>query len=67
MAQFNISDSVMTSRDIKAGRDEAGPFICRKGTKGVVVKVEKTEWDGVHVRLETGAVWWFKPTQLSLV
>ena len=65
MDEFSISDVVLTSRDIRAGRDESGPFICRKGTKGVVVKVERGEWDGVHVRLDSGVLWWFKPSQLG--
>jgi len=62
---FKESDTVITNREIRAGRDEAGPFVCCKGTKGVVVKVEPSEWDGVHVHLETGALWWFKPGQLD--
>ena len=61
---FSISDLVLTTRDIRAGRDENGPFVCQRGTKGVVVEVEKSEWDGVHVRLDSGALWWFKPSQL---
>ncbi len=66
MEQFSISDSVVTNREVRAGRAEDGPLICNRGTKGVVVEVEPGEWDGVHVRLDTGALWWFKPSQLSL-
>ena len=65
MEEFLISDSVLTNRDIRAGREENGPFICKRGTKGTVVMVEKGEWDGVHVRLDTGILWWFKPSQLD--
>jgi len=64
---FKISDSVVTSREICAGRNENGPFVCHRGTKGIVVKVESGEWDGVHVELETGVLWWFKPSQLDSV
>ena len=63
---FEICDAVVTSRDVRAGRDENGPLVCSRGAKGVVVKVEKGEWDGVHVQLDTGVLWWFKPGQLDV-
>lgn len=67
MEQFSIADTVTINRNIRAGRSEDGPFICNKGTKGIVVKIESSEWDGVHVKLDSGALWWFKPNQLSLL
>ena len=52
MENFSISDVVTINRDIRAGRSEDGPFICSKGEKGIVVEIEASEWDGVHVKLE---------------
>ena len=67
MEQFKISDVVMVNRDIHAGRSEDGQFVCNKGTNGVVVAIESTEWDGIHVKLGTGTLWWFKPSQLIIL
>jgi len=64
--KFQITDAVVTTRQIRAGRTEAGPTICEELTRGTVVDIENSEWDGVHVRLETGVLWWFKPSQLRL-
>ena len=63
---FQITDTVMTTRKIRAGRLEDGPLICNESVKGKVVSIETNEWDGVHVRLDTGVLWWFKPSQLCL-
>ena len=52
---------------MKAGLGEDGPVVCAAGETGMVVKVESHEPDGVHVRLDTGNMWWFKPSQLIVV
>jgi len=67
MSRFLISEVVVTNRDVHAGRSEDGPFVCAKGTKGAVIEIERNEWDGVHVKLENNALWWFKPDQLDHV
>jgi len=59
-------DEVVTTRRIRAGLREDGPLICEAGVKGRIVKIENDEPDGVHVVLENGAKWWFKPGQLRL-
>ena len=67
MHRFSIADRVSTTRVIRSGRTENGPIICQKDMKGTVIKVEHNEWDGVHVKLESGSVWWFKPNQLARI
>lgn len=67
MSTFRVTDRVITSREIRAGRGEDGPYVCEKGVEGDVVKIEASEWDSVHVQLVTGALWWFKPSQLECV
>ena len=64
---FQISDRIIVIRDIRAGLSEDGPVVCSKGTSGVVVKIEKSEPDGIHVRLDSGNLWWFKPNQIDIV
>lgn len=65
MSDFKATDRVRTSREIRAGRGEDGPYVCTKGVEGDVVKIEPSEWDSVHVQLDTGVLWWFKPSQLE--
>jgi len=62
---YSVDDNVRAIRDVKAGLAEKGPVVCSKGDKGVVIKIETHEPDGVHVRLENGSLWWFKPSQLE--
>ena len=64
---FHIADRVQAVRDVRAGLSEKGPFVCKKNDVGVVVRVEKNEPDGVHVRLDSGNLWWFKPSQLEVL
>ena len=64
---IQVSDRVKTSRIVRAGLGEDGPVVCAAGETGMVVKVESHEPDGVHVRLDTGNMWWFKPSQLTVV
>jgi hypothetical protein len=64
---FRIADRVEAIRNIRAGLSEHGPLICSLGEKGVVVKVEISEPDGVHVRLDSGNLWWFKPNQIRVM
>ena len=64
---FQIADRVMTTREIKAGLSEDGPLVCTKGAMGTIVRVENSEPDGVHVRLDSGNLWWFKPSQLETI
>lgn len=65
MENFQVSDRVITTREIKAGLSEDGPLVCKKGTMGIIVTVENSEPDGVHVLLDSGNLWWFKPSQLE--
>ena len=65
MANFATEDRVETTRKIHAGSSEDGPFVCDKGEKGTVQEIDSSEWDGVHVMLDSGVFWWFKPGQLS--
>lgn len=60
-----VNDKVVTTRRIKAGLDEQGPVICEEGTRGVVTSIEKSEPDGIEVRLTSGHMWWFKPNQIK--
>jgi len=62
--EFQVTDTVKTVRQIRAGRLEDGPVICEKNMCGRVVEIEKGEWDGVHVRLDNNVLWWFRPSQL---
>ena len=64
---FKVRDVVHTTRDIRAGRGEDGPEICKVGQKGVVVSLEKNEPDGVCVLLSNKIQWWFKPNQLEKI
>jgi hypothetical protein len=64
---IHVTDRVIITRDIRAGLSEKGPLVCSKGKCGVVVKIEKAEPDGVHVRLDTGSLWWFKPNQIKII
>jgi hypothetical protein len=64
---FLKDDKVMTTRKIRAGLREDGPFVCAEGVAGEVIEVEPSEPDGVRVRLPNGSNWWFKPSQLSRV
>ena len=64
---FQVSDRVIITRDVRAGLSEDGPIVCSKGMSGVVVKVEKSEPDGIHVRLDSGNLWWFKPNQIEAI
>ena len=63
--EFQVMDIVVTTRKIRAGRLEDGPVVCEKDARGRVVAIEKNEWDGVHVRLDSNTLWWFKPNQLQ--
>ena len=67
MYQFKKGETVITIRDIHAGPREDGQFVCKKGTIGQITEIERKEWDGVKVKLATGIIWWFKPTQLRLM
>jgi hypothetical protein len=62
--RFIAGDLVITTKDIRAGMHEDGSHVCDAGLKGRVLEIEPKEWDGVHVLLETGMKWWFKPGQL---
>ena len=64
---FNKWDIVSTTRPIKAGLDEKGPTVCGAGAKGYVIEFNVREPDGVHVMLESGNEWWFKPNQLQVL
>jgi hypothetical protein len=64
-AMINVRDKVVTTRRIKAGLDEQGPVICEEGARGVVTSIEKSEPDGIEVRLASGHMWWFKLNQLK--
>ena len=64
---FRAKDRVLTTRDIKAGLSEDGPKICEAGRYGVVLSVDAKEPDGVHVELQNGIKWWFKPNQLEVI
>ena len=66
MAKFNVDDSVVTIKEVRAGYGEDGSFVCNKGVTGRVLEVDLREWDGVNVELENGTTWWFKPSQLVL-
>ena len=57
---------MVTTKDVRAGMHEDGSYVCGVGIKGRVLEIEPREWDGVHVLLETGMRWWFKPGQLEL-
>jgi|TARA_Y100000310_G_C20582148_1_gene763564 hypothetical protein len=65
MNEFNPGDVVVTSRKICAGIQEDGPWVCDAGIEGRVLEIERDERDGVHVLLENGMSWWFKPGQLK--
>jgi hypothetical protein len=67
MKKFEVSDAVSATRDVYAGAREDGPMVCTKWSKGIVICVEPNEWDGVHVKLESNVLWWFKPSQLMRV
>ncbi len=62
---FLKDERVMTTREIRAGLGEDGPFVCSEGVVGDVIEVEASEPDGVRVRLPNGTSWWFKPSQLT--
>ena len=64
---FRQWDVVMASRDVRAGLDESGPAVCGAGDKGYVISFNSREPDGVHVMLESGNEWWFKPSQLVIL
>ena len=64
---IQVSDRVKTTRIVRAGLSEDGPVVCAAGQTGMVVKVESYEPDGVHVRLDSGNMWWFKPSQLTVI
>ncbi len=64
---IQVSDRVKTKKIVRAGLAEDGPVVCEAGVTGMVVKVESHEPDGVHVRLDTGNMWWFKPSQLTVL
>ena len=65
---IQVSDRVKTTRIVRAGLSEDGPIVCGAGETGMVVKVESYEPDGIHVRLDSsGNMWWFKPSQLTVV
>lgn len=64
---FKVRDVVQTTRVIRAGLGEDGPEICKMGQKGVVVRLESSEPDGVCVLLSDKLEWWFKPNQLEKV
>lgn len=66
MTKFNVDDTVVTAKEVRAGYGEDGPFICNEGAQGRVLEVDLREWDGVNVELENGTTWWFKPSQLIL-
>lgn len=66
MPNFSVDDEVVTTKEVRSGYSEDGPFICKGGVQGRVVEVDPSEWDGVNVELESGATWWFKPAQLVL-
>ena len=66
MSNFSVDDEVVTTRVVRSGYSEDGPFICNEGVQGKVLEVDTSEWDGVSVELESGATWWFKPAQLVL-
>ena len=66
MPKFKVGESVITTKEVRAGRIEDGPFVCDEGVEGVILEVDLREWDGVNVALENGTTWWFKPNQLSL-
>lgn len=61
---YQIGDRVLTSKDVRAGMHEDGPLVCDANVSGTVLEIQKNEWDGVHVKLDTGLMWWFKPGQL---
>ena len=64
---YSIDDKVRATRPVRAGLGENGPVVCDKGATGVIIKIESHEPDGIHVRLENGSLWWFKPNQLEKV
>ena len=66
MPKFKVGESVITAKEVRAGRTEDGPFVCNEGVEGVILEVDLREWDGVNVTLENGTTWWFKPSQLTL-
>ena len=63
---YQIGDRVLTSKIIKAGLQEDGPIVCDQNLTGTVMEIQKNEWDGVYVKMDSGLLWWFKPGQLAL-
>ena len=67
MEYFQIGDKVKTVKEVRAGMHEDGPRVCDRGILGTVLEIQKNEWDGIHVKLDSGQSWWFKPGQLKIL
>ena len=65
MKYFQVGDTVITAKEVRAGMHEDGPVVCGVNLQGTITEIQKKEWDGVGVKLETGQIWWFKPGQLK--
>ena len=65
MKYFQVGDRVMTAKQVRAGMHEDGPVVCEASLPGIIIEIQRKEWDGVQVELESGQIWWFKPGQLQ--
>lgn len=63
---YQVGDRVLTRKNVRAGIHDDGPYVCDVNLPGTVLEIQKNEWDGVHVKLDNGLMWWFKPGQLTL-
>ena len=64
---FKKKDRVVTTRKVRAGLSEDGPEVCDHSVVGIVIDVDPREPDGIHVVLQNGVKWWFKPNQLEVI